>query len=318
MKTKRLVADVGGTNTRLALFDESDGEFSALATFSNREFDSLEAVLDQWLASLDEPSPERGCIAVAAPPSGDQVSMINIGWAFSCNTLARRFGLRQFTCLNDFEANAHALPYLQGDDLEEIYAGREGGHTTLATVGPGTGLGGSTLQWVNGVAVARASEPGHASLAPVTDLEFEIFRALLPTYGDIYVELLVSGAGLARLYEVISQVQGRTPEALTPAQVSQRAAAGEDATCEQALHTFCDLLGSTCGDFVLSNGAYGGLFIAGGIVPRVVPFLRQSDFLQRFRAKGAMRKHLEIVPVHVITTDHPGLIGAAHAPLQER
>jgi len=318
MSTKRLVADVGGTNTRLALFDEAAGTFSALAGFSNRDYDSLEQVLAHWLDAIDEPPPTRGCIAVAAPPAGDQVTMVNIGWAFSCNALARRFGLQQFTCLNDFEANAHALPYLAGNDLEEVFAGREGGHSTLATVGPGTGLGGSTLLWVNGLAVARAAEPGHASIAPVTDLEFDIFRALLPAYGDIYAELLVSGAGLARLYEVISQLQGKTAEALTPAQVSQRAAAGEDATCVQALETFCDLLGSACGDFVLNNGAYGGLFIAGGIVPRVLSFLRNSDFLPRFRAKGAMRQHLEAVPVHVITSDHPGLIGAAHAPLQER
>ena len=312
-----MVADVGGTNTRLALFDESSRQFDAVAQYRNAAHRSLEEVIEQWLAGLDGERPSRACIAAAAPPTpGDRVSMINIGWSFSCRELADRFSLREFAWLNDFQANAHSLPHLDPGDLDVIHAGMETGHNALAIVGPGTGLGGATLQWVDGVPIADDSEPGHAGLSPGTDLEVEIFRLLLPEHGNIYAELLVSGAGLARLYETLARINGLAPAPLAPPEVSARALQGDDELCVTALKTFCALLGSACGDYVLSNGAYGGLFIAGGIVPKMVPFLRNSDFLQRFRNKGAMESHLSSVPVHVITTSHPGLIGAAHAPLQ--
>lgn len=313
----RLVADVGGTNTRIALFDESSALIEHLGEYRNSEFDGLEAVISRWLEELDAPAPDRACIAAAAPPSGDRVNMINIGWSFSCRELAGRFGLRQFLWLNDFQANAHALPYLGAADLAQISRGDAGANRTLAVVGPGTGLGGATLRQARGVAMVSDSEPGHMGLSPATALELEIFQLLLAQYGNIYTELLVSGAGLVRLYTAIAKINGAVPEALTPPEVSQRALAGADPHCGAALETFCALLGSACGDFVLANGAYGGLYIAGGIVPRMIDFLRTSQFLARLQTKGAMRRHLEAVPVQVITEPYPGLIGAAHAPLQD-
>jgi glucokinase len=312
----RLVADVGGTNSRLALFDEARGEFRELAQFSNADFDRFEDVITRWLGTLGEAAPMRACIAAAAPPAGDRVSMVNIGWSFSCRELAARFGFHELAWLNDFQANAHALPHLGAGDVQQLHPGGETPNRTLATVGPGTGLGGATLRWVDGVPIAGEAEPGHAGLSPGSDLELEIFRRLLPDYGDIYAELLVSGAGLARLHTVIAAINGVSGPALTPPEVSYRALSGEDELCVMALQTFCALLGSVCGDFVLSNGAYGGLYIAGGIVPRMIPFLKDSEFLLRFRNKGAMSQHLAQVPIYVITTAQPGLIGAAHAPLQ--
>lgn len=317
MNNTRLVADIGGTNSRIGLFDETGKTIDHIAEYRNADFDCLEDVITRWLEGFDGPAPTRGCVAAAAPPSGDQVKMINLGWSFSCRELAARFGLDQFLWLNDFQANAHALPYLGDDDLEPVCAGNPGEHRTLATVGPGTGLGGATLHWVGGEYVACNSEPGHVGLSPATELEIEIFRLLLPDHGDIYAELLVSGAGLARLYRAIARINGIKPEELTPPEISQRAVNGEDPLCKVTLETFCALLGSACGDFILSNGAYGGLYIAGGIVPRMTGFLRCSEFLPRLRAKGAMKQHLESVPVYVITEPYPGLIGAAHAPFHD-
>jgi glucokinase len=314
----RLVADVGGTNSRLALFDESRDEFRELSQFTNADFDRFEDVIAHWLGSLGETAPTHACIAAAAPPTGDRVNMVNIGWSFSCRELAARFGFNELAWLNDFQANAHALPHLGAADMQCLQSGGETPNRILATVGPGTGLGGATLRWVDGVPIAGEAEPGHAGLSPGSDLELEIFRRLLPDYGDIYAELLVSGAGLARLHAAIAAINGVPCPALTPPEVSSRALSGEDELCVMALQTFCALLGSVCGDFVLSNGAYGGLYIAGGIVPRMIPFLKDSDFLPRFHNKGAMSQHLAQVPIHVITTAQPGLIGAAHAPLQAR
>lgn len=314
--TTRLIADIGGTNTRIALFDETDNSIHSVSSFSNTEYKCLEAIIEQWLDSLQGPPPIDACIAVAAPPSGDRVNMINIGWSFSCRELAQRFEMRQFNWINDFQANAYALPYLGSKDLELLESGVKSSCQTLAIVGPGTGLGGATLRWADGKPMACNSEPGHAGLSPATDLEIEVFQRLLPNHGNIHAELLLSGSGLVRLYETLAAINGSGPELLTPEQVSRLGLQSEDANCRQALETFCSLLGSACGDFVLSNGAYGGLFMAGGIIPRMIPFLRNSDFLQRFRAKGAMSEQLAAVPVHVITAAYPGLIGAAHAPLQ--
>lgn len=312
----RLVADVGGTNTRIALFDEPQCEFRAVASFRNCDHQSLAHVIRHWREQLDESWPKTACIAAAAPPSGDRVSMSNIGWSFSLSEMADEFGFTQLRWLNDFQANAHALPHLGSADLELIHPGQDTGATTLATVGPGTGLGGATLRWVGGVPYAADAEPGHAGLSPGNELELAIFKALLPIHGEIYAELLVSGTGLVRLYTAIAEIHGAKPGVLEPADVSRLALAGSDEYCVLALDTFCAMLGSTCGDFVLANGACRGLFIAGGIVPRMIEFLRQSDFLTRFQNKGAMREHLRAIPVSVITAANPGLIGAANAPLQ--
>ncbi|KZX56131.1 hypothetical protein A3709_07025 [Halioglobus sp. HI00S01] len=317
MPHTRLVADVGGTNTRIGIYDADINDFRSVTGYSNNEYGNLEEVIEQWLGDLEEAPPQQACIAAAAPPSGDRVQMINIGWGFSCSELATRFGFSQFLWLNDFQANAHALPYLGSGELEGVQAGETNDELPLAVVGPGTGLGGASLRQVNGIAVASDAEPGHAGLSPGNELELAIFQHLLPQYGNIYTELFVCGAGLARLYQTIAQINGQPVEDLTPAQVSERALAGSDSHCVTALETFCALLGSCCGDFVLSNGAYGGLFIAGGIVPRITPYLRESAFLERFRAKGAMQEFLSRVPVQIITAPHPGLVGAAHAPIQE-
>ena len=311
----RLVADVGGTNTRLALFDPSMATLRRLATYSNRDHASLEEIVSSWLRDLDEPAPLDCCIAVAAPLSGDQVTMININWSFSCRELASRFGFSRFLRLNDFQANAFSLPHLGLGDTELLHAGQARAGAKLATMGPGTGLGGATLDWVNGVAVARDSEPGHCGLSPATDLELELFRLLVSRHGEVHAEFLVSGIGLQRIYLTLAEIRGKSAQPLSPAEISRHALDGSDGCCERALKTFCALLGSACGDFVLANGAYGGMYVAGGIVPRMIPFLKASSFRQRFCDKGAMAHLLDKVPLHVITAGQPGLIGAAHAPL---
>lgn len=311
-----MVADVGGTNTRLALFDQGLREFRCVARFNNRDHSSLEAIIAEWLDSLTEPTPGEACIAVAAPPATEEITMINIGWSFSCGDLAARFGFARLQCLNDFQANAHALPHLGADDLASIHGSPQADADGLCTIGPGTGLGGATLRRMDGRLGAFAAEPGHMGLSPASKLELAIFERLLPQYGNIYAELLLSGSGLVLLYRTLAELDGATPQSLHPADVTQYGLAGTDAHCAQALQVFCALLGSACGDFALANGCYGGLYLAGGIAPRMVSFLRSSDFLHRLHNKGAMKAHLQGMPVNVIIAENPGLIGAAYAPIQ--
>lgn len=312
----RMVADIGGTNTRIGLFDPGSDELRAVVSYKNRDYSGLEDVIATWLGGLNEAAPEYGCIAVAAPPSSDRVTMSNLDWSFSPRDLARRFGFHRLGCINDFESNAYSLPHLRGDDLLPVCPGEPGRPGALATVGPGTGLGGAVLERpAQGAPRARACEPGHAGLSPATEQELAVFALLLPRHDNIYAELLVSGPGLLRLYQALAEIRGAPARALGPEEVSRLALDGEDELCTAALDMFCALLGSACGDFLLANGCYGGLYLAGGILPRMIPFLRASTFHQRLQAKGAMRDHLAQIPVYVITCAHPGLIGAAHAPL---
>ena len=311
----RVVADVGGTNTRIALFDSTRGEFRALASYTNREHRSLEDIFEQWLRVLPEPAPEQCCLAVAAPPSADRVEMVNIDWSFSCRELAKRFGFNRLSRINDFEANAYALPYLTDTGRTVLYPGQAERQDRLATMGPGTGLGGAILERGAGPALSHACEPGHMGLSPGTDLELELFRLLLPRHGNIKTELLVSGPGLRRLYLALGEIRGEPTGDWTPAEISRRAIPDQEPLCTAALDSFCALLGSACGDFLLANGVYGGLYLAGGIIPRMIPYLLQSSFHQRLVEKGDMADHLRKVPVFAITSDHPGLIGAAHAKL---
>jgi len=311
-----MVADIGGTNTRFGLFDPVENALRAVATYTNRAYPHLEDAVAHWLDALEEDRPEACCIAIASPLSSDRVDMTNMDWSFSRAAFAQRFPFRQIRWLNDFEANAYALPHLSADQRLTLQVGCDGAAAKLATVGPGTGLGGATLQWVGGQAHACACEPGHMGLSPGTAEELELFRAVQAEGDEVYVEQLVSGPGLQRLYRALGTVRAQVADqALTPADISNRGLAGEDALCIGTLETFCKLLGSVCGDFVLANGAYGGLYLAGGILPRMGDFLQASDFLARFAAKGAMAQTLAEVPIYTIIAPQPGLIGAAHAPL---
>lgn len=312
--SNRLVADIGGTNSRLGLYDPVRDELRSLCSYINRDYGQFEDIVLDWLQALAEPRPSECCLAVAAPPFGDRVTMINMDWSFSLSAIAQRFGFTQLCGINDFEGNAYALPHLDERDLTVLQPGSSLPGAKLATIGPGTGLGGATLSWAAGTAVACASEPGHMGLTPASALELELFRYFLLSGRDVYAELLLSGPGLQRLYQAIGALQGREVLALSPAEISARAQGNECELCTLTLDTFCALLGSICGDYVLANGAYGGLYLAGGILPRMIEFLKQSAFVQRFQQKGKMQPHLAQVPVRIITSEITGLIGAAHAP----
>lgn len=312
--TNRLVADIGGTNSRLALYDPVTDEFRSLRTYINREYAQFEDIVLAWLDALTEPRPTECCLAVAAPPFDDRVTMFNIDWSFSLQALAQRFDFAQLRCINDFEANAFALPYLSERDLTVLRAGHTEQGSKLATVGPGTGLGGATLSWVEGTPVASDSEPGHMGLTPASQLELDLFRYLLPHSGEVYAELLVSGPGLQRLYQALGSITGHDVLPLSPEEISSRAQQQECEHCVLTLNTFCALLGSICGDYVLANGAYGGLYLAGGFLQEMIGFLHKSTFVERFQEKGKMRDHLDQVPLFVITSATTGLLGAAHAP----
>jgi glucokinase len=246
----RLVADVGGTNTRIALWDSGQAELRGLRVFRNQDYQRLEDVIAHWLAQSGVEVPGEACIAVAAAPApaDSRIHMLNIDWDFSCSDLSRRFSIPRVQWINDFSAIAFALPFLQDGDRKLLYPGATTCGGKQAVVGPGTGLGGATAELRGSQIHISPAEPGHMGLSPGSAMELEIFELLLTKHEYIYAELLVSGPGLQRIHRAICEIQGRHCEAINAAQISERAQTGSDSCCHAALELFCALLGSVCGD----------------------------------------------------------------------
>ncbi|MFV0478686.1 MAG: glucokinase [Parahaliea sp.] len=310
----RLVADVGGTYSRLALFEYDSGTFRQLIRYNNRNFTSLQTLLKQWLANLNEPPPKEACIAIAAHLKSDRITMANCQWSFSRREFAGQFGFTALHWLNDFESNAWALPHLNKTDIETLRGHPTKNSATLAVLGPGTGLGGASIhRLADAATTVITSEIGHCGMAPGTDEEVELFRLLLRQQRNIHAELLLSGPGLQRLYQALATVRGLTVPPRSAEAISANALSAQDTLCRDTLSTFCGLLGSVSGDFILSTSAYGGLYLAGGIIPSIADFLYQSSYFERLQAKGFMATTLEKVAVAIIRTTYPGLTGAAYA-----
>ena len=310
----RLVADLGGTNVRFALYDEANDQLREIRSLGCSAHPSFGDAIAAYLSTVGIEAPGSACFAVAAVETSDRVRMTNNDWCFTHQELMSRFGFQHLKMINDFTAVALSLPRIPRTQLHALTPGLVVDSGDLLAIGPGTGLGGARLVGGNQVVPC---EPGHAGLSPGTELELEIFRLLQPQWGEIYSELLVSGPGMRRLYETLASILGESVQALNAAEISAHAMAGTDPLCQQVLEVFCALLGSAAGDFTISSGTYGGVFLAGGIVPRIIPLLEQGHFQQRFVCKGAMEERLREVPLNIVLEQHPGLIGAAAWPLED-
>jgi glucokinase len=254
---------------------------------------------------------------IATAVTGDTVSMTNHPWSFSIEDLRRSLGADRVRVLNDFEALAHAVPVLPAADLQAVGGGAAVPGATLAIIGPGTGLGVSGL--VNdgsGGWRVVAGEGGHVTLAACNARESALLAVLRERFGHVSAERALSGPGLVNLYEAACLLDGETPSALQPAEVLTRSrpgAAEHDTQCDEAVTTFAALLGTVAGNLALTLGARGGVFIGGGIVPRLGERFAALPFRSRFDDKGRFRSYVEAVPVWVITASAPALLGAARA-----
>lgn len=316
-----LIADVGGTNARFALTDLGAATPHLLHQRSLRcaEFASLHHAAEHYLDSLQL---RPGCagLAVACPINGDEVRMTNRAWAFSQRELKHTLGLSALHVINDFGAVAAAVPVLSSLDLQPLYGAAEmpeRGPITL--IGPGTGLGVALLagDQVRGWHVIE-TEGGHVSFAPQNDEELRIAQWVSARYGRCSNERLLSGAGLShidaalRADEASSTREAAAIEFRAPEDIVAQALEGHDVIARRTLARFCAILGSVLGDTALVHGARS-VVIAGGIVPRFIPFVRTSAFRERFLAKGRFADYLAVIPIHVITHPYPGLLGAAAA-----
>lgn len=313
----RLVADVGGTHIRLGLVGDKDKAPVSICKVRSADFDSLQAALTHYSEENQAAGISEACVAVAGPVNEDRVKLTNLPWEFSQTALQQALGVGKLAVINDFAAVALAIPYLSADDCTQIGPGTADHSLPIAAVGPGTGLGAAMLVAHGSRYEVIATEAGHAAIAAETDIEHAIVKHFSADGAHIKREFFLSGSGLQALHGALNVLQSAQAQVLSPAEIQQRACAGSDPLCEQALSIFCAWLGGVCADQALCCGARGGVYIGGGMVKRFLDYFVASDFRRRFENRAAMRGYLQAIPTYVITREHCALLGAGNAPLNE-
>ncbi len=300
--THVLLGDIGATNARFALL--ADGGLGRVKIFNVADFARFDDVVAAFLEVSASPMrATHALIAVAGPVEGTHSALTNCPWLIDAHELRKTFGL-ETKIVNDFEATALSPPCLAAADLYVIGGGQATDGAPMAVLGPGTGLGVACLIPASNRFIVLASEGGHATLAGACDREDRILDHLRQRFGHVSAERALSGDGLENIYQAIAAIEGINTTPCTAAGITRNALNRGSPTAVAALDTFCALLGSFAGSVALTFGARGGVYIAGGIAPRIVDFLaRSSEFRRRFEAKGRFQSYLGSVPTNVIV--HP-------------
>jgi glucokinase len=313
----RLMGDVGGTNARFAVQEAAGAPPSQVVTYPSAEYATITDALKAYIAQLTCARPLEAAIGIANPIVGDHVQMTNFHWSFSIEAVRQALGFARLLLINDFTALALSLPMLRPEHLRRIGTGAAADpKAAVGLIGPGTGLGVSGLLRVDatGRSVPLGGEGGHVSLAPANAREDQVVAVLRDRFGHASAERALSGMGLVNLYEALCTLDGVAAAGLDPAGVTGAAIAGSDPRCVEAVEIFFGLLGSVAGNLALTLGSRGGLYIGGGIVPRLGDWIHRSKFRDRFVSKGRFRDYLEGIPTWLIHAEtSPALIGAANA-----
>jgi glucokinase len=318
-----LAGDVGGTNTRLAYFETQGGRLKPVIeeVFPSRQQRGLEDIVAKFRAAHRLPI-QGAAFGVAGPVRGGQCEAPNLAWVVDSRRLAQELGLEVVQLLNDLEANAHGIAALEPTDFFLLNEGQPEPGSNAALISPGTGLGEAGLLWREGRHVPFPSEGGHADFAPRNKIELELLEHLLGQFGHVSYERVISGPGLYNIYRFLRDTgRGEEPPWLTaefslagadpPAVVTRAALQAASDLCVSALDLFISILGAEAGNMALRVMATGGVFLGGGIPPRIVDRLKGPAFLEAFADKGRMSVLLRKIPVHVILNDKTALLGAA-------
>lgn len=324
-----LAGDIGGTKTELAVFSQEGGPRRPLtrAAFPSARYPSLEAVVHEFLAGLSDlgidPAINHACFGVAGPVVNGRASVTNLPWVIDVAQLESKLGLTAAYLLNDLESIANAVPILEPGDLHTLNEGLAVSEGAIAVVAPGTGLGEAFLTWDSAYYVAHPSEGGHTDFAPTDELQIGLLRYLMKTYDHISYERICSGLGLPNVYLYLKE----SGYATEPAWLADQMAASDDINpiivsnalsddpcelCAAALHTFVAVLGAEAGNLAVKVLATGGVYLGGGIPPRILPALRDKVFMRAFLNKGRFAGLLERMPVHVILNTQSAIMGVAH------
>lgn len=307
-----LVGDIGATSARFALL-YPDGKVTLPVTYASADYEDIANAIVAYLAdeTVALRRPTIGVLAVAAPVIGDQVTMTNHPWSFSIEKLQVRLGLKRLQVINDFAANAYSIPDLQHHDLAKIGGGHPISETPMGVVGPGTGFGVSALIPSNGQSTPLQGEGGHVTMSSANARESAVLELMRQRYDHVSAERVLSGPGLVNLYNTICEIDKVLAASYTSAQITDPKTCRKDSRANEATLMFCSMLGTIAGNLALTLGARAGIYIAGGIVPRMGTTFGGSQFRARFESKGRFRNYLERIPTYVIMRPLPALLGAA-------
>lgn len=324
-----LAGDIGGTTTRLALLSGESGprKFLAKQEFRSLDFAGLTTIVSAFLAKTDG-KPTSACFCVAGPVSGGRAHLTNLPWNLEEAALASELGLKQVTLLNDLQAIARATPHLLPAETVEINAGKAAPRAPIAVLAPGTGLGESFLIWTGKNYLTCSSEGGHADFAPTSHLQAGLWSYLSDRFRHVSYERVCAGMGIHNIYDYLHSLdpsaesatlaatlqatQDRTPSILDAALND----ADNNPLAAQTLRILVDIWGAEASNLALKVLATGGVYLAGGLPPRVIPQLQDGAFMRAFTAKGRFANMLSEIPVHVITVN-AALLGAAIHGLEQ-
>jgi len=317
-----LVADIGGTNGRFGLVEfnaeniGTNGQINYTAerqiTLKCADYVDMATMIRTCCAKFGVDIPDYGCLAIAGPIENGQASMTNLNWKFSIHGLRDQLGMKTLHVINDFASLAYAVPFLKENELVTLYeSNKSNSDAPIVVMGPGTGFGMAALVPSQNNWKIIPTEGGHASFAPTNEKELDIKSFLLKEQNHVSVENILSGGGLVTLYRALAHNAGIEAKPYTPADVSNKGLANEDALCREAVLTFCDVLGEVAGDKALSVGARGGVVIGGGITPKLVGLLPESHFLERYKNKGPMAGYVSDISIRLIVNDKAALVGSA-------
>ncbi|MGZ5200110.1 MAG: glucokinase [Telluria sp.] len=306
----RLVADIGATHARFAL-QFAPRVFRHVAVLKCAEFDGIVPLLRFYLADHAGIKLQHAALAVAYPVSGDQVRMTNRAWEFSTDAVRRELGLSTLLVVNDFTALAMGIPSLAPSDLMQVGGGTPAPEAVVGVLGPGTGLGVSGVIPTEDGFVTLGSEGGHVNFAPADEREFAILQYAWREWKHVSNERLISGPGMELIHQALAQRNGVAAPPRSAADIVSGALEQEDPLCLEVLECFCGMLGGAAANLAVTLGAFGGIFIGGGIVPRMGEWFAQSPFRVRFEAKGRFSTYLSDIPTYVITTTNPAFHGVA-------
>lgn len=306
-----IIADIGGTNMRVAQLD-TQGNITNITIYACAEHESLSVVLTDFMTKYQLIGKKvNACLAIACPVDKDLIVMTNLPWQFSQSQLKAQLSLNELVLINDFTAIAHSIPYLGAQQKVQIGAGDVLANKPISICGAGTGLGVANLIPVGSNWHSLSGEGGHVDFAPVDEQEIAILQFLSKKYARVSSEQLLSGLGIEQIYQALSFVKNGEATVLSAKNITEKALAGDCSLCVETLSQFCRILGSFAGNLALTLGSYGGVYIAGGIVPRFIEFFSNSEFRARFEAKGRLSSFNQPIPTFIVTEEQPGLLGAS-------
>jgi len=305
-----LVGDIGATNARFALV-EPDGTLTTTRILLCDDYPTIADAIAAYLAEANGAKPAQAVLAIAASPTGDEVTLTNHPWTFSIEELRKTLGMRRLSVVNDFHANAVAVPHLSESERIQVGPGAAVADTPIGIIGPGTGLGVSALIPTAAGLIPIPGEGGHVTMPPADPRESAVLDLMRGRFDHVSAERVLSGPGLVNLYNALCELSHVPAGPLTAAQITDTRIGAADACAREATTMFCAMLGTVAGNLALTLGARGGIYIAGGIVPKLGDAFAQSPFRTRFEAKGRFRDYLSQIPTFVVVRPFAALLGAS-------